>query len=78
MSDELSHIFIDEKIRYVDYGYFVKLEILGIGDLDEYKQVKNSILIDHKIAEHVMNCKVCRNEGLFYCKELEHLKGVYS
>ena len=61
-----------------DYNSFQNLVILGIEDDEEYEQVKNAILTDHKITVHVMNCNVCINDGLNSCTILKSLRGVYA
>lgn len=49
-----------------------------LNDEEEFKQVKNYIITDRLITEHVMGCDICLNEGLNQCKDLAVLPGVYS
>jgi len=42
------------------------------------EDVKNTILTDNKITNHVMNCSKCMSTGLSNCKEFRQLEGVYD
>ena len=84
MSRGIDYAFTDAWIRgypqhdenwWEPAGHY--LSIL-LNDKEEFDQVKNYIITDRLIAEHVMNCGVCCQCGLDKCKELSILKGVYS
>lgn len=84
MAENINYVFTDTWINghpqhdnnwWEPAGHY--LTIL-LNDKEEHALVKNYIITDRLITEHVMNCSTCLERGLSRCIELIKLKGVYS
>lgn len=45
---------------------------------DDKDEIRNKILTDDKITNHVLNCSKCMSMGLSNCKEFRTLEGVWD